>query len=68
MEIHRLVSARIETAQELLTVAGKMMGNGMTMAHVARCAAKHVGVTGSALMDTRDSNARGIMCTDCGGV
>jgi len=38
--MHGLVSARIETARELLTVAGKMMGNGAMMAHVARCAAK----------------------------
>ncbi len=66
--MHELVSVRIETARELLTVAGKMMGNGTTMAHVAHCAAKHVGVAGSALMDTRDSNVRGIMCTDCSGV
>src|SRR6266404_7399223 len=50
MGMYGLVSARTETGREVLAVAGKTMGNGATMAPVARCAAKGLDTLGSLVL------------------
>src|SRR6266404_8494234 len=48
--MHGLVSARIETARELLAMVGKAMRTGARLMHAARYAAKCLGALGSLVL------------------